>query len=302
MGLVKIEIDTKDITGMINSLKKVINYFEELQKFTNHTDDASLEEGGGLLMRRFIVGDIHGNHKALKEVLKKVKFDHDNDFLIIIGDVVDGYNCSYEVVEELIKVKNKVFVIGNHDQFFMSHIANGWAEDVWLRQGGVATRESYKSNGWMYSKFPDTHKEFFNSGVFWHEMDGMMFVHGGFDYPTHPKDTKNIDILTWDRSLLARAANGLQIKEWSKVFVGHTTTENIDAKPWTNKPKKGMAKIINVDCGAGWKGRLCLWDIDTDEYVLSKYADRKLEEIKNKNEKQTRRNGSPVRNKEYSKK
>lgn len=35
MGLVKIEIDTKDITGMINSLKKVINYFEELQKFAN---------------------------------------------------------------------------------------------------------------------------------------------------------------------------------------------------------------------------------------------------------------------------
>lgn len=33
MGLVKIEIDTKDITGMINSLKKVISYFEELHEF-----------------------------------------------------------------------------------------------------------------------------------------------------------------------------------------------------------------------------------------------------------------------------
>lgn len=173
-------------------------------------------------MRRFVVGDIHANLKSLKEVFKKVKFDHDKDFLIILGDVVDGYNDSYQVVEELIKVKNKVLIIGNHDQFFMNHMANGWAEDVWLRQGGVATRESYKSNGWMYSKFPDTHKEFFNSGVFWHEMDGMLFVHGGFEYPTHPKDTKNVDILTWDRSLIERAKNGLKMREWKKVFVGHT--------------------------------------------------------------------------------
>ena len=33
MGIIKIEVDTKDITGMINSLKKVIKYFEELQQF-----------------------------------------------------------------------------------------------------------------------------------------------------------------------------------------------------------------------------------------------------------------------------
>ena len=66
-------------------------------------------------MKRYVIGDIHGNYKALVQVLKKSKFDYKKDTLILIGDVVDGYNESYEVVEELIKIKNKVFILGNHD-------------------------------------------------------------------------------------------------------------------------------------------------------------------------------------------
>jgi len=224
-------------------------------------------------MRRFVLGDVHGNYKALKDVFKQVKFDYEKDFLIIIGDVVDGYNCVYEVVEELIKVKNKVFIIGNHDVWWMNHMSTGWAEHIWLSQGGEATLKSYKGNGFGYEKLPDGHRDFFSSGEYYYELDDMLFMHGGFDYPTHPRDTST-EILTWDRSLLERAKNGLKIKGWKKVFVGHTTTENDDAKPSVNGHKDG-AKVINVDCGAGWKGRLCLWDIDTDEFVLSKYAERR---------------------------
>jgi len=227
-------------------------------------------------MRRFIVSDIHGNLKAMKEVFKKVKFDKKKDFLIIIGDVVDGYNCSYEVVEELIKVKNKVFIIGNHDMWWMNHMSTGWAERIWLSQGGRATKDSYKEKGYGYGKLPKGHQEFFNNGVYYYELDEMLFVHGGFHYPTHPKDTSN-EVLVWDRSLLERAKNGLKVKEWKKIFVGHTTTENDDAKPSVGGHEDG-AKIINVDCGAGWKGRLCLWDIDTDEYVLSEFAERGLKD------------------------
>ena len=35
---------------------------------------------------------------------------------------------------------------------------------------------------------------------------------------------------------------------------------------------EGYAELIQVDCGAGWRGRLCLYNIDTDDYVLSDYA------------------------------
>ena len=204
-------------------------------------------------MKRYVVGDIHGNYQALKQVLKKSKFDYKKDELIIIGDVVDGYSCSFEVVEELIKVKNKVFIIGNHDVWWMNHMANGWAEEIWLIQGGKATRNSYKSHGYHYKKLPKTHKDFFNSGVYWYEIDGMLFVHGGFDYPKHPKDC-NIQDLVWDRELIENSGSVPSVIDYHK---------------------DEYAKLIKIDCGAGWSGRLCLYNIDTDKYFLSDFA-RKL--------------------------
>ena len=82
-------------------------------------------------MKRYVIGDIHGNYKALVQVLENSLFNYEEDMLIVIGDVVDGYNCSYQVVEELLKIKNLVFIIGNHDVWWMNHMKNGWAEEVW---------------------------------------------------------------------------------------------------------------------------------------------------------------------------
>lgn len=224
-------------------------------------------------MKRYVLGDVHANIKALRQVFEESNFDYKEDFLIIIGDVVDGYCGAYECVEELIKVKNKVFIIGNHDIWFMDHIANGWSEFIWTSQGGNNTIKSYKHNGYNYKKMPKTHKDFFNSGVYWYEIDEMMFVHGGFEYPTLPKDSTP-EVLTWDRSLITRCKNRLKIKKWKKIFVGHTTTENDGAEPITHSKKDG-ADLIQIDCGAGWLGRLCLYNIDTHKYFLSDYAEAK---------------------------
>lgn len=234
--------------------------------------------------KRYAVSDIHGNHKALVQVLSKSKFDYAKDELIVVGDVCDGYSDSYEVVEELLKIKNVVYIIGNHDVWWMNHMANGWADMIWTSQGGRETITSYESNGYHYGKLPQRHKDFFNNGKYWYEVDGMLFVHGGFDYPKHPKDCDPED-LVWDRELLHRCRNDLKIKEWEKVFLGHTTSEREGAKPiimnfWGDE----AAKVIQLDCGAGWKGRLCLYDIDTDEYVLSDYAHELNIQDKRKNE------------------
>ncbi len=64
--------------------------------------------------------------------MKKSRFDYNKDKLIILGDVVDGGYNSYLVVEELLKIKNKIFIIGNHDKWFTNHIKSGWSEEIWL--------------------------------------------------------------------------------------------------------------------------------------------------------------------------
>ena len=56
-------------------------------------------------MTKFVIGDIHGNFKALKEVLTLSGLDYDKDKLIILGDVCDGHNQTKECVDELLKIK-----------------------------------------------------------------------------------------------------------------------------------------------------------------------------------------------------
>ena len=54
--------------------------------------------------RSLVVGDIHGGFKALKEVMEKVKPAKD-DYLIFLGDYVDGWSESADVVAYLIELK-----------------------------------------------------------------------------------------------------------------------------------------------------------------------------------------------------
>lgn len=66
-------------------------------------------------MRTFTMSDCHGGHKAMLQCFERANFDYQNDKLIFNGDVNDGWDQTYECLEELMKIKNLVFVSGNHD-------------------------------------------------------------------------------------------------------------------------------------------------------------------------------------------
>jgi serine/threonine protein phosphatase 1 len=93
-------------------------------------------------MKTYVVGDIHGAHKALVQVLERSGFQYHIDTLITIGDIVDGWGESYEVIEELLKIKNRIDIMGNHDQWMYEFITTGIHPDSWS-QGGLATAKSY---------------------------------------------------------------------------------------------------------------------------------------------------------------
>ena len=227
-------------------------------------------------MNTFAIGDIHGRIKALKEVLKKAKFDYEKDKLIILGDVCDGGYNTYEVVEELLKINNKVFIMGNHDEWFLNHIKNGWADEIWVQQGGANTLTSYGANVKVSNrvskdsfintqdlKIPVTHQDFFNRAKYYHIEDKMLFVHGGFDH-TIGIDKTSRHILVWDRELINHARENV-IKSFDKVFVGHTTTQMIEDQA---EPVQ-YNNLFAIDCGAGWDGKLCIINIHTNKYYLS---------------------------------
>jgi len=242
-------------------------------------------------MRTFAIGDIHGRFEALQQVLEKSKFDYNKDRLIVLGDIVDGGPRTYEVVEELLKIKNIIFILGNHDEWWMNHISSGWTEEWWIQQGGANTLRSYGAEveeaeyisdlskiSSAGLNIPVTHQDFFNRAVIYYIENDMIFVHGGFNPLIHIDKTPKQEFL-WDRHLIKLAQekhiyrnDKLPIDKkvcWKKVFIGHTTTQD----PLFNQHKGLKPVILNnlycLDTGAGWSGKLTIMNINTEEYWQS---------------------------------
>ena len=65
-------------------------------------------------VRRFVLGDLHGNYKGLVQVLEKVCFNDEIDCLYFVGDLADGPQ-NVECLKRLMKIKNLFPCWGNHD-------------------------------------------------------------------------------------------------------------------------------------------------------------------------------------------
>ena len=99
--------------------------------------------------------------------------------------------------------------------------------------------------------------------MYYHIEDNMLFVHAGYNVYTGVQKSCKHD-LVWDRTIIKKAQTQKLLK-YKKVFIGHTTTQIYGM----DEPIK-YNNLWMVDCGAGWSGKLCIMDIDTEEHWLSK--------------------------------
>lgn len=243
-------------------------------------------------MRRFAVGDIHGNLLGLLEALEGASFNPEKDLLISLGDIVDGHAESYGVVDFLSKLSNCIAIQGNHDvwfkQFFNAFKENGKAQGLWVNQGGRATLQSYNyslenlhpgSSIGSYlcvgGEIPARHKEFLNSQIpYYLSDDGILFVHGGLE--EGPLDTQDPMALCWDREMwqyckeyASRDLDFLRAyfnfdSEIKRIFIGHSAVRNLESLPET------FCGVTNIDTGGGFYGKVTVYNIDTNEYYQSR--------------------------------
>jgi len=215
-------------------------------------------------MKTFVVGDIHGAHKALLQCFERSNFHVRQDRLIVIGDVCDGYPYVKECLDELLKIQHCDLVTGNHDLWALDWALHGAKPMVWTSQGGDRTILSYHGG-----PMPQAHVEFLKSGHLWIERGDQVFVHGGFD-PGRPIAGQNAEVLVWDRSLLAealkrqRAGSPHPLGPYRDIFIGHTPTEVYG----TLQPLHAC-NVWDIDTGAGWSGKLTIMDADSKEYWQS---------------------------------
>lgn len=219
-------------------------------------------------MRTLVIGDIHGAYKALEQCLNACAFGTQTDRLIVLGDVVDGWPESVEVIRELAGLKDVVYIIGNHDKWFIDFLTHGKKEYLWVAQGGQATIESYMKH--MKSGLAAELMGFFDKGVYYYEQDNKLFVHGGYDWH-HPIAQQIPGDLIWDRHLWEAACmwealpDALVVQDYDEVFIGHTST----CYQFKDMLPHKCSNVWNLDQGAGWEGRLTIMDVDTKQHWQS---------------------------------
>ena len=180
-------------------------------------------------MRTLVLGDVHGAHKALVQVLERCGFKPKVDRIVFVGDVADGWPDTRECIDELLRIPNLVHLLGNHDEWFAEWARGGHPGEIWLSQGGQNTVDSY---GGHRTNIPPPHLQYLHRAKAWHEEGGRIYVHGGWPWEEldHPSKCHDTDQLTWDRSLwrsaLQRHALGdkTPLTSFREVYVGHTTT------------------------------------------------------------------------------
>ena len=215
-------------------------------------------------MRTFVVGDIHGAHKALLQCLKRSDFDRKHDRLIVLGDVCDVYPGVKECIDELLGLAHCEHVLGNHDAWAIEWSLRGAEPAMWLKQGGDATLRAY-GNG----PIPKKHFDFLNTSRPWLEWEGRLFAHAGFD-PRLPLNLQTMQSLTIDRALVYEAwkehAAGRKPKvgPYKDIFLGHTPTQVFDS----DRPLH-LGNIWMMDTGAGWEGKLSIMNVETQEFWQS---------------------------------
>ena len=243
-------------------------------------------------MRTFVMGDIHGAHKALQQCLERSAFDRNKDTLIQLGDIADGFGDVYDCVEELLKIPNLIAIKGNHDEWLNEFIRTAWHPKGWMF-GGAATASSYlgvigkedklqaSGNGYKTAlnpeDIPESHQQFFRRQQLYFIDDlNNCYVHGGFNRHLEFKGQRP-EIYYWDRELWSaallyhaftryhRGSEKFQmITPFNEIFIGHTSTIN-----WkTDKPMKAE-NIYNLDTGCGHSGRLTIVDVSSKQFWQS---------------------------------
>ena len=229
------------------------------------------------MTKTFVIGDIHGGLRALHQVLERSETTK-NDTLIFLGDYVDGWSESPQVINliiELSKKQNCIFIRGNHDELLLNYLKTNDYNQEWFKHGGQSTIDAYK-------KVSDAtrleHIHFLENQLkdYYLDEQNRLFIHAGFTNVNGIAFEYFPRLFYWDRTLweTALSLNPTLSKDnlyypkrftlYNEIYIGHTPTTRINETIPIQK-----ACVWNIDTGAAFHGPLTILDIDSKKYWQS---------------------------------
>ena len=227
-------------------------------------------------MRTLVIGDIHGGLRALHQIMERAKVSP-NDTLIFLGDYVDGWSQSPEVIDfliELEKTHSCVFIRGNHDELLLDWFVHKTDNPTRFMHGGESTLLAYEN---ATPETIDSHIQFLQSLQNYHlDNENRLFIHAGFTNVNGIHHEYFPKLFYWDRTLWETALaldKSLEknhpfypkrLTLYHEIYIGHTPVSRIEK----TIPIQ-MANVWNVDTGAAFKGPLTIMDVNSKEYWQS---------------------------------
>lgn len=220
----------------------------------------------------YVIGDMHGALRGLEQLIERIQPQQDDQF-IFLGDYVDGWSESAELIAYLMELDKKyrcIFIKGNHDAWAEMWLAGEQPVASWLQHGGKATKASYEK---LSEKERLHHLAFFNRMLNYYEDDqNRLFVHAGYASLHGPSHERFAAMCYWDRTLweLALAMDKKLKKDsraypkrlllYHEIYIGHTPTLN-----YGEEMPMVQVNVHNIDTGAAFTGKISAMNIDTKE-------------------------------------
>lgn len=269
-------------------------------------------------MKRFIIGDIHGNYNGLMQAINRSGFIIGEDLIYCVGDYIDGHHLdSFKVVDYIIKLKkNKSFrgVIGNHDVWFKKWLntddnnKKNVEHELWIKQGGKETLQSYKQK----KQVPQSHIDFFNDlPIYIITEQNELIIHGGIPYKVYKHSTNNnkdlkssllyyihdkevITDMFLNRSMFYTIRNRNRIEtmnekqlKWKQKIINKMKNHEFKMIYIGHTEIGGdykpyvdeEFKLINIDTAGGSYGKITIMNMDTLEYFQSDISNLKKDNI-----------------------
>ena len=218
----------------------------------------------------WVIGDIHGCHEELEDLLAQIP---SKDRLIFVGDYIDRGPASAAVVQRLLREKKRsVFLMGNHEGMLLQYF--GPAKNVawlWPGNGGLQTLESYglKARNLRYEQIPAAHRKFYEKLRLYHEEDDFIVVHAGVRVwqgnslaPVSIRKQQREDLL-WIRLEWINEEHRWKGK---KVYYGHTPTRYVRGPNDEKSPMYGK-NSVGLDTGCVYGGYLTAVNTDTGDLI-----------------------------------
>jgi serine/threonine protein phosphatase 1 len=172
-----------------------------------------------MIVRRFVIPDIHGCERTFRRLLEEVIQLRKEDSLYLLGDLIDRGPRSKEVIDAIRLLQEEGYNLhpmrGNHEDMLLQSCSIRTFFHLWMVNGGHKTLKSFGVED--ACEIPPFYRALIGNFPYFIELDDFVLVHGGLNF-TIPDPFTDKEAMLWSRS--TKVVKGLI--GGRRLIVGHT--------------------------------------------------------------------------------